>query len=424
MILFPYGLTRALRSLGTRPICTNTPGLLLTSLQVDPVARQTTIHFIDTHYPYLTNVTSHNLHLSSRCGNSHLDAAVSKVFKIGRPHSTSFVPFHHLQPRSHSDIVLLVRQEQSSIAVCETANTNRRHRQTSLLAAPSDDMKIIRSQGEAQTTLVVRGARADLTSPVTNHKTAPCYLDLPPDVRNQILTEVINAARGDFGEVKPGNPGSTMALVSKVWQHDVEQILFGEISIDPADTQQVAMFKKVFIDERKKYLKRLDIDITNHDKDEGQEKSLVRAAKAMARIGQFLTYINGWDFGKRSLEIVFKTFDLPKDRMVLEPKDKQRLVPINSPLDEYHLDIATKGGNPADMPLRAISQEFPMSLDMVTHLSITPDILPSLAVKKILQTMPNLQTCFLNIRFPADCSASWQVFSGELSFLRVTVGYL
>lgn len=79
-----FGLCVRLRNFATRQFSIHS--ILLTFIfQVDPVARETTVHFfdyLDTKAAHLANVTPHALHLLSRLDKPHLEAALWMGFVL------------------------------------------------------------------------------------------------------------------------------------------------------------------------------------------------------------------------------------------------------------------------------------------------------------------------------------------------------
>lgn len=297
------------------------------------------------------------------------------------------------------------------------------HVRNTPLMAPSDGMENIGRQGEAHEMPVAaegggtkRSARKNI--PKTFHR----YMDLPFELRQQIRTEAIDEAVGSFtpGGYR-GNRCARLASVSKEWQPDVEKTLFGEIYIDPSNSRDVRRFKRRFTDERKRFIRLLGIAIDDSKKTGPWHESmgLVRISQVMANIGHFLKYINGWDFvtsngDRRPFKIVFATSCFPDRRMYW--RNDHRFTMTTSLWQAPSLRVVTSHGIvPTEMALWAIKSEFPSSLDMVTHLSIAPDCVPAPAAQKILQTMPNLETCVLSPRFDIRCRGGWKDLKGKLS---------
>lgn len=289
--------------------------------------------------------------------------------------------------------------------------------------APSDGMKLIRSQGEAQRLPTAVDGEANVTSRFSNHGAFPRYMDLPFDIRQQIRIEAITEVRGDFRqEDRTEKPCFPLAVVSKEWVDDVEEALFSEIQIDTLVDQEVSTFKELFsTDRRKRFLTRLDIaiDDTEETGPWHKEGGIVQIAHLMRTIGQFLRYINSWDLfrkggSQRTIEIVVVTshwkprfhnatdYDLSLiTKSFWEPEDREVLT--------------ANGLHPVNLPLKAIKSEFPSSLKMIKHLGIRADLLPVSAIRTIIQGLPNLETCLLECMCWPDSEEPWRNFIGKLT---------
>lgn len=287
--------------------------------------------------------------------------------------------------------------------------------------APSDGMEIIRSQGEAPRLPTAVDGEANVISRFSNHGAFHRYMDLPFDIRQQIRIEAITEVRGDFRqEDPPEKPCFPLALVSKEWAEDVEEALFSEIQINTLDEQEVSKFKELFsTDRRKSLLTRLDIaiDDTHETGPWYQPGGIVQISHLMETIGQFLHYINGWRIfrksGSQQIEIVVVTSYW--EHRFHNPIDKELYLIASSLWEWDDLELVTdRGWIPDDLPLKAISSEFPSSLNMVKHLGFPPNFLPLPAAQKIIQIMPNLETCLLESRLFADSGRAWKGLIGKL----------
>ncbi|KAH8777859.1 hypothetical protein F5883DRAFT_639902 [Diaporthe sp. PMI_573] len=294
--------------------------------------------------------------------------------------------------------------------------------------SPSDGMENTSEQGEAQKMpLAVRG-KPDLLSQANKHGTFPRYMDLPFKIRKQIRAEAIADVRGNFRDGdRPEQPCFLLALVSKEWKEDVEEVLFGEIQIDTLDDEEVSKFMDLFsTDRRKRFLTRLDIaiDDTEETGPWHQKMGIVQIAQLMGKIGQFLQYINGWNFRRedgtqQTIEIIFVTSHWKPP--VHNANDDQLYLTTSSLWQQDDLNRITENGLiPADLPLKVIRSEFPSSLNMVKHLSLPPDILPLPAARSIIRTMPNLETCLLEPMFHRETEEPWRHLTRLIQQLRAS----
>lgn len=294
--------------------------------------------------------------------------------------------------------------------------------------APSDGNQDTSLRGEALEKLAkAQDREANQLGQPTTLTTFHHYLHLPFELREQIRTAAIKAAYPNSNRSKWSQhevPCSRLALISKEWRDSVERALFSEIRIDPSDYEDVAKFKKLFTDTRKRSLKRLDIAIDD-DYITGpwfEEMGLLRISQVMEKVGQFFQYINDWEFCRdgekqQSIEIIFTGGPFyPGWR---SHKDKQPHAATSSLWDKRDLNIVTSRGLiptkiPTNMALWAIKSEFPLSLNMVTHLTFPPDCVPLAAAQRIVQTMPNLETCVLEVGFRSDSQKGWKDFTGKV----------
>lgn len=242
------------------------------------------------------------------------------------------------------------------------------------------------------------------------------YIDLPFELRAQIRKEKMRP-RGK--RRKDPKPHSRLASVCKEWQDDVERVLFGAIRINPLDEEQISKFKELFTDRRKKLLTRLDIAIDDDEETSPwhQRMGLLQISQVMEKVGQFLHYINGWDFCRenekqQSIDIIFMSERLKP--VLRSPKCQMPYMFIRSLWEKKGLDFVTgRGLVPTNIALWAIKSEFPPSLNMVTHLTFLPDCVPLSAAQKIIQMMPNLETCNLEVSFGCKCEEGWRDFTGR-----------
>lgn len=241
------------------------------------------------------------------------------------------------------------------------------------------------------------------------------YMNLPFELRSQIRTEAMRKAQKRSLIKKPL---SRLASVSKEWRVDVEKVLFCEIRINPSEKRETSTFKRLFTDSRRKFLTRLDIAIDDDEETSPwhQRMGLLKIRQLMKTLGQFFHYINGWNFCREGekqqcIEIVFTchgTSGYHGERY------RDPWLFISSLWEKKDLDFVTFHGLiPPNIALWAIKFKFPPSLNMVTHLTFPPDCVPVPAAKKVIQTMPNLETCVLKVKFGSDCGEGWRNFTGR-----------
>lgn len=290
--------------------------------------------------------------------------------------------------------------------------------------APSNGDQVTNLRSESlEKSVTAHDGECKQISQVKNQTTFHCYVHLPFELRAQIRTAAIEAAYPNSNPWKWPNgekPCSRLASVSKEWKGDVEKVLFGEIRIDPSNEEDVARFKELFTDERKRFLTRLDIAIDG-DEDTGpwhKKLGLLGISQVMEKIGQFFQFINAWNFCRdgekqQSIEIIFTAPDQSPGHH--SPKDKQPQMSTTSLWEKRNLNLLTGHGlMPANVALWAIKSEFPSSLNMVTHLTFLPDCLPLPAARKIIQAMPNLETCVLEVTFGSQSEEGWRDFTGRV----------
>lgn len=284
--------------------------------------------------------------------------------------------------------------------------------------APPDSDQDTSSQGDtSEISLTLSDSEASQINQTNDLTTFHYYIHLPFELRAQIRTEAIKSAQRWLQTKKDRG---RLALVSKEWQDDVEKLMFGMIRIDPSNEGDVASFKRLFTDRRQKFLTRLDIAIDDDDKTSPwhKEMGLLLISQVMEKVGQFLHYINSWDFCKEGekqqcIEIVFTA--PPKNRRERDRTDEEPNVAISSLWEQENLDSLTRRGLiPTNIALWAVKSEFPSSLDMVTHLTFVPDCVPFPAAQKIVQTMPNLETCVLEVRFSSESEEGWRYLTSRI----------
>lgn len=284
--------------------------------------------------------------------------------------------------------------------------------------APPDSDQDASSQGDTpEMSLTTSESEASQINQTASLTTFHGYMRLPFELRAQIRTAAIKSAYPNPNPWKWPDlekPCSRLATVSKEWQDDVERAVFGQVRIDPCDEGDVAKFKEFFTDERKKFLTRLDIAIDD-DKETSpwhEEMGLLRISQVMEKVGQLFHYINGWDFCREGekqqcIEVVFTTpHQAPGHH---DGKYEQPHMAISSLWEQEDLSLLThRGLIPTDIALWAIKSEFPSSLNMVTHLTFLPDCVPFPAAQKIIQIMPNLETCVLEVGFSSESEEGWR----------------
>lgn len=284
--------------------------------------------------------------------------------------------------------------------------------------APPESDRDTSLQGETlEKPVIAQDGEASQSSPATSLTTFHQYIHLPFELRAQIRTTAIKAAYPNSNPRKwpdGEKPCSRLAIVSKEWQHDVERAVFGEVRIDPYDEEDVKKFKELFTDKRKKFLMRLDIAIDDDERTSPwhQRMGLLQISQVMGEIGQFFHYINSWNFCRegekqQSIEIVFTTSHQTPGYHA--PLHEQPQISIGSLWEKKDLDRLTKHGLiTSNLALWAIKSEFPSSLNMVTHLTFLPDCVPLSAAQKIISTMPNLETCVLEVSFKSKSEDGWR----------------
>lgn len=291
------------------------------------------------------------------------------------------------------------------------------------MAPPESDQDTSLEGETLEKPVVVQDGEASYISPATSLTTFHGYMHLPFELRAQIRTAAIKSAYPNPNPWKWPDlekPCSRLATVSKEWQDDVERALFCQIRIDPCDEVDVAKFKGVFTDERKRFLMRLDIAIDDEESTSPwhEEMGLLRISQVMEKVGQFFHYINSWEFCREGekqqcIDIVFTT--LHQNPGHHDQKYEQPHMAIRSLWEQDDFDLLTRRGLvPSNMALWAVKSEFPSSLNMVTHLTFLPDCVPFPAAQKIIQTMPNLETCVLEVRFSSESEEGWKHLTGRI----------
>lgn len=290
------------------------------------------------------------------------------------------------------------------------------------MAAPNGDQDTSLRDDTPKMALTTLDSETSQIKRATSLITFHYYVYLPFELRAQIRTEAIKAVYPNANPSKYPDgekPCSRLATVSKEWQHDVERALFREVRIDPCNQVDVTKLKELFTPKRKRFLMRLDIAI---DDDKGtspwhQRMGLLRISQVMGQIGQFFHYINGWDLCRegekqQSLKVVFTTSHQTPGCHA--PMDEQPQISIGSLWEKKDLDrLTNRGLITTDIALWAIKSEFPSSLNMVTHLTFLPDCVPLSAAQKIISTMPNLETCVLEVSFNSNSEDGWRNFTSR-----------
>lgn len=285
------------------------------------------------------------------------------------------------------------------------------------MAAPDSDLNTSSQSDSSEGFLPESDSETSEISQTTSVTNFHCYIHLPFELRAQIRTEAIKAAQKRSPNKKPL---SRLASVSKKWQDDVERVLFGEIRIDPLAKEQISTFKRLFTDRRKTFLTRLEIAIDDEEETSPwhQRMGLLQISQVMEKLGQFFHYINGWNFcreGKKqqSIDFIFVSQQLCPGHH--SPKYEQPHMSIKSLWEKQDLNVVTNHGLiPVNIALWAVKSEFPSSLNMVTHLTFLPDCVPLSAAQKIIQTMPNLETCVLEVSFGSESEDGWRNFTGRI----------
>lgn len=285
--------------------------------------------------------------------------------------------------------------------------------------APSDGNQNTSLQSEAlEKPVTAHVGEAKQISQTTNLAAFHCYMHLPFELREKIRTAAIRAAHPSINPWSRDKPCSRLASVSKEWQEDVERVLFAEIRIDPSDAADVARLKELFTEERKRFLTRFEIAIDD-EQFSGlwhRHMGLLGISQVMEKIGKFFQYISGWNFSRdgekqRSIEIIFTSSHQRGGHH--DPKDDQPFMGVSSLWEREDRNVLTSHGLiPTNMVLWAIKSEFPSALNMVTHFTFLPDCVPLPAAQKIIQTMPNLETCVFEVKFGTDCEEGWGALTG------------
>lgn len=243
------------------------------------------------------------------------------------------------------------------------------------------------------------------------------YMDLPPELRDQIRNEIIvhqlYPNRRDF---------SKFATVSREWQDDVEKLRFGTIRIDLMNEEDASKFKEVFVPRRRGFLKFLEIIID--DRKTGPWHSamgLLQISQFMEKVGHLLQFISSWDVDldkyarqRPNLHIDFVSLDLEllkKEPGFVEGAPNFR---TSSFWMESHVDLLTNSGLlPISMPLWAVNSSFPTSLGIATYLTFPLDCIPLPASLAMIRTMPNLDSCMFGLSFEKDCLEGFGNLTGK-----------
>lgn len=276
-------------------------------------------------------------------------------------------------------------------------------RQTTPLIAPSDD---------AMETPDPSGERRN------SHGTFHRYLHLPFELRAEIRAFAIMGCHST-GE----NCRSRLALVSKEWQVDVEKSLFSKIQIDPLNEEGVSDFKKYFTDGREKYLTQLEIPMDDSAVTGLWERSngLLGISQLMEKTGQLFQHLNGWNLSsdgrkQSSIAVIFTSLNEFRGDYWRVGKFEDQMMQTVSLWEPNRLSGVTEGDIPTNVALWAIKSEFPSSLNMVTHLSFNIDCVPIAAAKRIIQVMPNLESCNFQMIFTCEVEEAWKDLTGEFAW--------
>lgn len=284
------------------------------------------------------------------------------------------------------------------------------------MAASDSDQDTSSLRDTSEMSLTTAESKASQINQTNNLTIFHCYIHLPFELRAQIRTAAIQASRKS---PKCETPRTRLALVSREWQDDVERALFSQIKIDPSDEEDVATFNELFTDKRKRFLTRLDIAMDDdiYTSPWHKQMGLVGISQVMEKVGQFFQYLNRWDFCRedeklRSIEVIFVS-SVPS-RGYHPPLDGKPHMDLSSFWDKRELRILTKDGFiPTNMALWVMKSEFPSALTMITHLTFNPDCVPLSAAQKIIQAMPNLETCVFSVGFPSDSGEAWSDLTGK-----------
>lgn len=283
------------------------------------------------------------------------------------------------------------------------------------MAPPDSDQRTSQKVENLEKPGIVQDGGTSQVSQATHLTAFHRYIHLPFELRAQIRKEAMEPARKRSLFKIPLSP---FASVSREWQDDVERVLFKAIRIDPFEEEQISKFKELFTIRRKKLLTRLDIVIDYGDISPGYEKmGLLQISEEMEKVGQFLNYINAWDFCREGekqqpIDIIFASLQRPRFRTT--KYDRPRMS-SKSLWEKEGLDLVTNRGLiPTNIALWAIKSEFPSSLNMVTHLTFNPDCVPLSAARKIISTMPNLETCVLQVSFGTQSEEGWRSLTGTI----------
>lgn len=283
------------------------------------------------------------------------------------------------------------------------------------MASPDGDQRTSQKVENLEKPGTAQDGGTSQISQTTDLTTFHYYIRLPIELRTQIRMEGMKPARK---RSKYKIPRSRLASVSKEWQDDVERVLFRAIRINLLEEEQISQFKELFTDRRKKFLTRLDIVIDDEDTSPWHQRmGLLQISQVMEKVGQFLHYISGWDFCRegekqQSIDIIFVSKQRPRCRT---PKDDPPHMSIRSLWEKEGLDLVTNRSLiPTNIALWAIKSEFPSSLNNVTHLTFLPDCVPLSAAQKIISTLPNLETCVLEVSFGTQSEEGWRSLTGRI----------
>ena len=284
-------------------------------------------------------------------------------------------------------------------------------------------MENINPQGEAhEMSVTAEDGESNPFGQVNNHAAFHRYLALPFELRAHIRALAIKAAIPTSGYVhhREDSLGCfRLASVSREWQDDVENALFSKIRVDPLDEEEVSEFEQPFTDRRKKFLTQLEVAVDDDEETglwEGR-MGLLEISQFMEKTGQLFQQLSGWNFSKdgnkqRSIDIMFTS--LGRAPGLHKGKYDDPLISTSSLWEENGLNKVTDNGLvPTNVTLWAIKSEFPSSLNMVTHLTFVPDCVPVAAAKRIIQVMPNLETCTFETSLGCESEEGWRDFTGK-----------
>lgn len=242
------------------------------------------------------------------------------------------------------------------------------------------------------------------------------YMNLPYHVREMIREEVTDH-HYYFAH---------FASVSKEWQGHVEGYTFRMIRIDPSIEEDVLKFKQLFKNQRRGYLKVLDIIIDDRKTGPWRtNNSIVQISQVMEKIRIFFHYINSWDRNQvGDLEINFVSLDLEFGKFdvyghSVEDSDEDSDEDYSEYCDPYsdkafnlgpsirttslwtkcQLHLLGNSNLASDKPLWANWSECPKDFGIVKQLKFPLDCVPLPVTMAIVGTMQNLVSCSFELDF-------------------------